>query len=147
MAAVFDVAQYILNNLGQMTTIKLQKLVYYCQAWSLVWDESPIFSDKIEAWANGPVSPALFQKFKGAYYAKPEPRIGEPSALTQDQCETVDAIIRDYGRHDSHWLVELTHLEDPWKFARARAGARPGDKCNEEITYADMAEYYSGILN
>ena len=29
MATVFDVAQYILEKLGQITTIKLEKLVYY----------------------------------------------------------------------------------------------------------------------
>jgi uncharacterized phage-associated protein len=36
MTSVFDVAQYILRRKGQMTTWKLQKLVYYSQAWSLV---------------------------------------------------------------------------------------------------------------
>jgi uncharacterized phage-associated protein len=147
MTTVFDVAQYLLERLGQMTTIKLQKLVYYCQAWSLVWDDGPIFPERIEAWANGPVVPELFQKFKGAYYASPEPPIGDPSVLTVVQRETVEAVIRDYGPRDSHWLVELTHLEEPWRAARTRVGALVGQKCTEEITYADMAEYYSGLIN
>ena len=51
---VFDVAAYILEQKGSMTTMKLQKLVYYSQAWSLVWDEKPLFEEAIEAWANGP---------------------------------------------------------------------------------------------
>lgn len=147
MATVFDVAQYILDRLGQMTTIKLQKLVYYAQAWSLVWDEAPIFDAKIEAWANGPVVYSLFQCFQGSYYASPQAQIGDVGHLTDIQRETVDAVIRDYGQRDSHWLVELTHLEDPWKQARQRAGALPGQKCNEEITHADMAEYYSGLIS
>ena len=46
MNSVFDIAQYILSATGEMTTMKLQKLVYYCQAWSLVWDEEPIFNEK-----------------------------------------------------------------------------------------------------
>ncbi len=37
MANAKDVAQYILEKQGEMTSIKLQKLVYYTQAWSLVW--------------------------------------------------------------------------------------------------------------
>ena len=37
MASVYDVAAYILEKQGAMTTWKLQKLVYYSQAWSLVW--------------------------------------------------------------------------------------------------------------
>ena len=45
MASVFDVAKYILHKLGTVTTWKLQKLVYYCQAWSLVWDDEPLFFD------------------------------------------------------------------------------------------------------
>ena len=45
MASVFDVAVYILNSCGEMTAMKLHKLVYYAQAWSLVCDDSPLFDD------------------------------------------------------------------------------------------------------
>lgn len=38
MATARDVAQYIRDQIGELSTIKLQKLVYYCKAWSLVWD-------------------------------------------------------------------------------------------------------------
>lgn len=55
MATVFDVAQYILERLGQTTAIKLEKLVYYAQAWHLVWEDTPLFASRIEAWANGSV--------------------------------------------------------------------------------------------
>ena len=66
MATVFDVAQYILGKLAAdnalpVTTWKLQKLVYYSQAWSVVWDDAPLFNDRIEAWANGPVCPVLYE--------------------------------------------------------------------------------------
>ena len=49
MVSVFDAAAYIVEKTGEMTTLKLQKLVYYAQAWSLVWDERPLFDEKIEA--------------------------------------------------------------------------------------------------
>ena len=39
MLTVFDVASYILKKSGKMTTMKLQKLIYYSQAWALVWYE------------------------------------------------------------------------------------------------------------
>ncbi|WP_307850044.1 MULTISPECIES: type II toxin-antitoxin system antitoxin SocA domain-containing protein [unclassified Saccharopolyspora] len=42
-----------------MTAMKLQKLVYYSQAWHLVWDERPLFDEPVQAWANGPVVPDL----------------------------------------------------------------------------------------
>jgi uncharacterized phage-associated protein len=65
MADVFDAAAYILKVCGDcdelpVTTWKLQKLVYYSQAWSLVWDDEPLFPEEIQAWANGPVCPALY---------------------------------------------------------------------------------------
>lgn len=47
MANVSDVAAYILQKHGRMTTMKLQKLVYYSQAWSLVWDEKPLFQERM----------------------------------------------------------------------------------------------------
>ncbi len=61
MATVFDVAAYILEQYSAIPTMKLQKLIYYCQAWSLVWDEEPLFSEDIEAWANGPVVRSLYE--------------------------------------------------------------------------------------
>ena len=67
MANVHDVAAYILGRCGPMTAMKLQKLVYYSQAWSLVWDERPLFPESIEAWANGPVVPALYDRHRGAF--------------------------------------------------------------------------------
>ena len=42
MASAHDVAAYILKKLGPMTAMKLQKLVYYCQAWSLVWGNASV---------------------------------------------------------------------------------------------------------
>ena len=55
MANVFDTAKYILEKSGKMSTMKLQKLCYYSQAWALVWDDAPLFDEDFQAWANGPV--------------------------------------------------------------------------------------------
>lgn len=54
-----DVAGLILARLGPMDAWKLQKLTYYAQAWSLAWDGRPLFADRVEAWANGPVTRSL----------------------------------------------------------------------------------------
>ena len=48
MANVFDVAQYILKKSGTLTTMKLQKLLYYSQAWSLAWDGVPLFKRSLK---------------------------------------------------------------------------------------------------
>jgi uncharacterized phage-associated protein len=145
MASVFDVAQYILTKLGEITTWKLQKLCYYSQAWSLVWDEKPLFNERIEAWANGPVVPELYNKHKGSYYIAAID--GDPDKLNKQQIETIDLVIKVYGGKTSTWLSELTHTEAPWINARQREQLGPGERGNSEITLDDMAEYYCGLVS
>ncbi len=144
MANAFDVAKYILGKTGPLTTAKLQKLVYYSQAWSLVWDEKPIFRERIQAWANGPVIPTLFRAHKGKFKVtiKDFPQ-GNRNRLSKDQKETINSVLFFYGKKSAQWLIDLTHLEDPWK--NARKGCNPGEKCTNEIKLGAMMDYYSGL--
>ena len=146
MASVFDVADYVLQRLGKpITAMKLQKLVYYSQAWSLVWDEKPLFCEKIEAWANGPVSRELYDAHKGEFEVRAA-RFndkGDASRLAPEQRETLDAVLDFYGQKSSHWLSELTHAEQPWK--DARNGLTAGERGNAQITHSSMAEYYGSL--
>jgi len=140
--SVHDVATYIVAQTRPVTAMKLQKLVYYAQAWSLVWDQRPMFKESIEAWANGPVVPALYDRHRGQFVITEWPH-GDPQNLDAEARETIDAVLSLYGNKDSQWLSNLTHQEDPWK--DARVGLRPGDKGNKEITHAAMAEYYGAL--
>lgn len=142
MASVHDVAAYILQQRGTITAMKLQKLVYYAQAWSLVWDERPLFDARVEAWANGPVVPALYNLHKGQFKLSTLQR-GDASKLRPRERETVDAVLAFYGDRSSQWLSELTHREAPWK--DARHGLEAGDRGNREISLASMAEYYGSL--
>ena len=137
-----DLAAFILQERGRMTTMKLQKLVYYCQAWSLVWDEAPLFPEKIEAWANGPVVPDLYYEHRGQYEVNSWPK-GEPGALNKKQRATVRAVLKYYGTKPSQWLSDLTHSEKPWK--KARKGLKPSERANNVISNASMMEYYSSL--
>jgi uncharacterized phage-associated protein len=139
---VFDVANYILKKKGECTTMKLHKLLYYCQAWSLVWDDAPLFEERIEAWANGPVIRDLFEYHRGQYSIS-KLNVGNPDALSAKQRETIDAVLEFYGDRNSQWLIDLTHMEDPWK--NARKGLSQTERGNKEITHASMAEYYSSL--
>ncbi|MEM7583553.1 MAG: type II toxin-antitoxin system antitoxin SocA domain-containing protein [Acidobacteriota bacterium] len=143
MATVHDIAVYILEKAGPMTAMKLQKLVYYSQAWSLVWDEKPLFPNRIEAWANGPVVPSLYQLHRGQFKVSSWSR-GNASSLAPEEQETVDAVLDYYGHRSSQWLSELTHQEDPWR--EARDGLAPGQRGNSLISEAAMAEYYGSLV-
>lgn len=142
MASVHDVAAYILSKHGPMTAMKLQKLVYYTQAWSLVWDDKPLFPEKIEAWANGPVIRELYEQHRGMFKVG-KLKIGDPKALTKDEKETVNAVLKFYGDKSSLWLSNLTHREDPW--VDARVGMASGQRSGKEITIDAMAEYYGSL--
>lgn len=144
--SVFDVASYILQKLeGQScSTMKLHKLLYYTQAWSLVWDESPIFKEKIEAWSNGPVIRDLFYFHKGLYHISfSDMNIGNFSKLSENQIQTIDSVLSFYGDKSAQWLIDLTHMETPW--INARKGLEQTAKCNRVIELDDIANYYSSL--
>lgn len=142
MPSAHDIAAYILAQKGEMSTWKLQKLVYYAQAWHLVWEEQPLFPEPIEAWANGPVVRALYNehrgKFKVGHWGK-----GTTSRLTESERGTVDAVLKFYGDRPGHWLSELTHAEAPWR--DARKGLPSDARSTRRITHAAMANYYSSL--
>lgn len=142
IVSVFDVAQYIVKVLGETTTMKLQKLVYYCQAWSLVWDDKPLFKENIEAWVSGPVVKELFYYHKGQYQVS-NIQIGNQFILSDQQKETIDAVLEFYGSKPSQWLVALSHQEEPW--LKARKGLDSNDRGNRVIKLDDIASYYSSL--
>ena len=138
-----DVAAYILASKGEMTAMKLQKLLYYAQAWSLVWDDQALFQEEIQAWINGPVIPDLYSKHKGTYLLKTWPN-GDPEKLTPCQIETIDAVLMHYGDQSSQWLSDLTHQETPW--IDARKGLPSDERGSSVISHAAMAEFYSELV-
>jgi len=142
MASVLDVAAYILSRKGRMSAMKLQKLTYYAQAWSLAWDDRPMFPERIEAWANGPVSPDLYRAHAGQFEVDAIPR-GDAQALDATAVDTVEAILRAYGDKPSWWLSNLTHTEDPW--VNARGDTPDGERSSAEIPHSAMAEYYNSL--
>jgi len=141
---VFDVASYILHSLKHISTMKLQKLVYYCQAWSLVWDEKPMFPESIQAWANGPVVRELFYQLKGMYNINEDDLlIGNYKKLNDQQIETIESVLEHYGDKSAQWLITLSHMEEPWR--KARAGLPEGVRSNRVIELEDIASYYSSL--
>lgn len=144
MISVLHIARYILEKGGTMPAMKLQKLCYYAQAWSLVWDEVPLFYDEIQAWANGPVCPALYREHEGLFILdEPEVIKGNAAVLCRDARDTVDGVLESYGDRSSQWLSDLVHREYPWR--DARKGLAPGERGSRPILWAALGEYYASL--
>ena len=62
MATVLDAAEYILEQIEEdsIPYLKLERLCYYAQAWSMAWDEEPIFPEAFYADEKGAVCYELF---------------------------------------------------------------------------------------
>ena len=148
---IFDVANYFLSKLNvnegsSITPLKLQKLVYYAQAWSLVWDDKPLFNEPMEAWAHGPVNSELYNEYKSYGWRGIDPVDGaDLNMFTEEQLETMDAVWDGYGDYDGKYLERLTHQEDPW--IEARRDCLPGEFCANVISMESMKVYYTKMYN
>lgn len=144
---VFDVAAFFLKQAeGRLTTMKLQKLCYYAQAWSLAWDDRELFTEDFAAWANGPVCMDLYVHHRGKYWITLDEVVaagGNPEKLLGDGLETCTAVMQDYGKFSGTQLSALTHQEAPW--LDARKGLEEGAWGQKTITKNAIKTYYQGL--
>lgn len=147
MARALDVARYLIHLASQeeepelLTHLRLQKLLYYVQGWSLAMRGVEMFPERIEAWAHGPVVRDLYSSF-ASYGDHPIPvEKGEiPDSLSQEDREFISSVWDAYRPHSAWNLREMTHTERPWK--ETRGSLRPADNCSEEITKESMRSFF-----
>jgi uncharacterized phage-associated protein len=140
LASADDVAAALLLQVGRVTTKKLQKLVYYSQAWHLVFTGQPLFGDDIQAWVEGPVVPSLYRQHKRMYQVS-EWKSGDPTALSDAEVNTIDWVLAKYGEFSAETLSRMTHLEVPWIVARGLAGH--DERASTVISHDQMRSFYS----
>jgi len=144
MPTISDTARYITEKTGAVSAMKLQKLMYYAQAWNLVWEEQPVFEDDFRAWANGPVLQDLYAKHRGQFIVDASLfRDGSAEALTARQRANIDKVLSFYGEHTAQWLSDLSHRERPWLDARGNTPI--GEPSTAIIPKAAIHEYYSSL--
>jgi uncharacterized phage-associated protein len=119
MPSSIDVAGYFLyleGEHGEISNLKLQKLVYYAQGFSLALLNEPLFEDRIEAWMHGPVVPGLYHRFRD-FGSNPIPPSNDfdPSVFSRDQRRLIQEVFDVYGQYSAWKLRQLTHEEDPWR--------------------------------
>ncbi|MEV0678342.1 type II toxin-antitoxin system antitoxin SocA domain-containing protein [Actinosynnema sp. NPDC050436] len=117
MADVHDVAAAVLGATGPESPMKLQKLLYYAQAWHLARYDEPMFAARIEAWRRGPVVPEVYLRHRGQTEVGPWDE-GDPARLSDRERSVVHDVVRRYGGFSRHELSDMAHAEEPWRDAR-----------------------------
>lgn len=141
MADVHDVAALILDESGPMDAMKLQKLLYYSQAWHAAITGQPLFDQPVEAWRDGPVVKAVFDEHKGLRRVTAWP-VGEARKLTGSANRIVKLVCAHYGPMSGDELSTLTHGEKPW--LATRGGLSEGSRSRRQIPVPLMASFYRG---
>lgn len=134
-----DVAAYLLREHGSQGSMKLQKLVYYCQAYSLAWTGQKMFPEPIEAWKHGPVIRELWQQHKGTFDIEPGSISGDPDSLTENDVIVAEAIWKSLGGFTGWELRRRTHSEAPWMDAFDEQAPYH----EEVITHDAMQRFYA----
>lgn len=147
MLTCFDVADYFLSRCDDesgdtISNLKLQKLVYYAQGFSLVLLGYPLFKEKIEAWMHGPVIPELYRKYKDFKNgALPMPESIDSDKYSEDEKDLLDEVWSVYGQFSAWKLRNMTHEEPPWKnnYSEGVGGLEIGED--------DLIEFFKTRIN
>ncbi|MEH1936813.1 MAG: type II toxin-antitoxin system antitoxin SocA domain-containing protein [Nostoc sp.] len=143
-AAIANYFIWLANETGSyLSNLKLQKLVYYAQAWHLGIYGQPLFDEDFEAWIHGPVIPALYQEYK-SFGWKPILKDAEPQHFSEEIQDFLEELTEAYFGCDAFELEQMTHHEDPW--IKARENLSLDTPSNAIISKESMRYYYIYIV-
>ena len=145
-----EIASYLLwlaaredeDEPGYLTPMQLQKLLYYVQGWALAETGSPLFSDEIRAWTNGPVVEAVYQQYKSLGKRPIVDTPLNPPSLAPEAEAIVRGVWDRYKVYSAFKLSDMTHDEMPWK--KARGGMSGHDRSNVLIPLVDLEAEFVG---
>ncbi len=147
-------AAYVLAVQGPMSHLKLQKLIYYVEAWHLALYDQTLIDDDFKAWVHGPVCLDVWHAVKKFSVLSGEVRLKSGEAekakqrveklLTKDQKQLIADVLEEYGGKSAHYLECLTHAEQPW--IEARAGIPDDQPSTNKMSKATMRRFYRSRL-
>lgn len=119
--SALNVAKYIINYCNTkehpISNLKLQKILYYIQGYSLALRNQPAFNEDIQVWPYGPVVKPVYDTFS-IYAAKSINNVDDVE-LNDNELQAIIQIVADEKMYIPVWdLVEQTHEEAPWKYTK-----------------------------
>lgn len=151
MYSINDIVDYIIlkvkaeDSFASLINLKLQKLLYYIQAWSYGINNKPLFNGEFQAWIHGPVNKTIYDRFNISKYLYSEINLSDVMnsnvTLADNDAEFVDFILENYLKYSGAELEKLSHSEPPWKKTRGSLGSN--ERCEKVISSELMKEYYA----
>lgn len=140
-----QIADWIIHQThGNITHSKLQKLLYYCQAWHYTIFNEVLFDERIEAWAHGPVVPSQFNRFNNIdFFQNIKVKYCENIKLKSKTEQLLNEVVGIYNKCTDGHLELLVKREDPWK--KTRGNIPEFKKCQKEIQLDLMKQYYINL--
>lgn len=149
MATAIDTAKYLVWLAGNderepdaLTPLRIQKLLYYVQGWSLAARGKVIFDDEIEAWVHGPVVRSVYTEFAPLENQAIPADVGkDPSMLPSEEKAVIRSVWEGYKQHSASALWEKTHSESPWK-ETYRPNGKHDRRCDETISTESLTRFF-----
>lgn len=137
------VSDYLLSECRErgevLTSLKLQKLMYYAQAWYLALYDREIFAEDFEAWVHGPVAPSQYHRFKDYQWRPITAEVARPEIEERVESHLTE-IVDVFGSDSAVALELMTHRELPW--IEARNGLPPDAPSTNRISKKTMRDFY-----
>lgn len=151
-----DICDYIILSAKAdedtpLSNLKLQKVLYYIQAWHLAFYEEPFFDGKFQAWVHGPVNREIYDRFKSSKYLFSEIRSKDVlnklciNTISSDDKDHINNVLEVYLPYSGVQLESMTHNESPW--LKARKGISRLEYCENEISEDDMKAFYKSKID
>jgi len=149
--SALQLSDYILKNHGPMSHLKLQKLLYYSDAYHLAFFSRQLVQESFQAWVHGPVCVEVYHALKGSSVLYSDVAFNQEHAgydpieyitntLTTKQKELTDDVLGTLSKWKDSELEAATHREKPW--LEARAGKSPSEYHDGVISKVTMMEFY-----
>lgn len=157
MYNVLDVCRYVINYSNDkdydISNLKLQKLLYFIQAYFLINKNETCFNETIEAWDFGPVIPKAYSEYK-QYGGGHIPSISSYIEMDSDNIwsvhrvkynnnifsnadkKMINDVINQFAEYTATDLTSLSQNQAPWNNIYE-------PYTNNEITKESIKEYFS----
>ena len=145
MHSASEVAHWFIAKAAEsgdlITHLKVQKLLYYAEAWTQTLVNEELFAEKLEAWAHGPVVPEIFQEFREhGWNPLPVPNQEKIPVISPQAEEVLQQVFDTYGDLPAKTLEDMTHKDEP--YIKARGNLSGEERCDVVIPKNEIQNFF-----